>query len=355
MFPKTDAEFKKLVNRNKAMSNSCRQETGPLFDHLGTVNVAKDSELVRQALNEGKLNLLGHSYGSQIATTYAELYPENVGRFALDAILDHSTTEQVSLLLDSTAFETTLEQFFKWCDTTDDCVLKGNDTASTFDKVVDETFKSPIRAQSCLPSPAPCENVVGGEDFIRAVLGGMYFLKGGPNGPGWPDTAKRIKLAAEGNVSQIIAGREEARTLRELTGIAYACQEWRHDFNSLADLTLKTQMLRVMTPHTRGVSALLLWQTACIGWNATLTNPQSRIDAAQLAKAPKIFMVNSLWDPASSMVMATEINLQVSNSVLAIRNGVGHGSYALFGETSKAIDTFLINGTLSEQGKMYNS
>jgi pimeloyl-ACP methyl ester carboxylesterase len=301
MFPKTEAEFERLVARNSAMSESCRLLTGPLFDQLDTVNVAKDLELVRQALNEGKLNLLGHSYGSQIGTTYAELYPENVGRFALDAILDHSSTEQVSLLLDSTAFETTLLKFFEWCDTTAECVLRGKNITATFDRVVDNAFTTPFRAKSCPPYPAACDKQVGGEDLLRAVLGGLYFLKSSPGNPGWPDAAETIKLAAEGNVEKVIAGRGKARTLRELTGIAYACQEWRHDFKSLADLNYKAQMLKIMTPHTRGVSALLLWQTACIGWNATLSNPHRRLEAAKLETTPTMLMVNSLWDPASSM------------------------------------------------------
>jgi pimeloyl-ACP methyl ester carboxylesterase len=355
LFPKTEADFNKLVVRNKAMSESCRQLTGPLFDQLDTVNVAKDLELVRQALNEGKLNLLGHSYGSQIGTTYAELYPENVGRFALDAILDHSISEQISLLLDSLGYETTIIKFFQWCDTTSNCVLKGKDIAGTFKKVVDNAFAQPIRDRSCPPLPTPCTNEVSAEEFLRTVLGNLYFLDRAPNRPGWADAAETIKLAAEGNVTSILAAHGEARTLREITGIAYACQEWRHQFNSLADLTLKTQMLGVVTPTTRGMSAFLLWQTACVGWNASFTNAPRRLDATRLAKAPKILLVNSLWDPASVIVMATEVSLQLPNSVLAIRNGVGHGSYQLFGETSKAIDTFLIKGTLPEHGKMYES
>jgi hypothetical protein len=53
--------------------------------------------------------------------------------------------------------------------------------------------------------------------------------------------------------------------------------------------------------------------------------------------------------------MATEVKLQLPRSVLAVRNGVGHGSYQLFGETSRAIDDFLIEGTLPEHGRMYES
>jgi len=82
-----------MVAANKAFGASCANLTGPLFDHLDTTNVAKDVELVRVALNEGKLNFFAQSYGSQIGEQYTELYPENIGRMALDGILDHSTSE----------------------------------------------------------------------------------------------------------------------------------------------------------------------------------------------------------------------------------------------------------------------
>jgi pimeloyl-ACP methyl ester carboxylesterase len=93
IFPTSEKEFDDMATANKAFYASCVNLTGPLIDHLDTTSVAKDYELVRLALNEGKLNYFGQSYGSQIGEQYTELYPENIGRMAIDAILDHSTSE----------------------------------------------------------------------------------------------------------------------------------------------------------------------------------------------------------------------------------------------------------------------
>ena len=71
--------FDALIKWNKDVGDSCVQLTGPLINHLDTVNVIKDFELVRQALGDEKFNFVGISYGTQIGYTYAEHYPDKVG------------------------------------------------------------------------------------------------------------------------------------------------------------------------------------------------------------------------------------------------------------------------------------
>ena len=84
------SEFERLISSNKDFGESCREQTGDLFYHLDTVSVAHDVEALRTALADGPLNWLGVSYGTQIGSTYADLYPHNVGRMVLDGNLDHS-------------------------------------------------------------------------------------------------------------------------------------------------------------------------------------------------------------------------------------------------------------------------
>jgi pimeloyl-ACP methyl ester carboxylesterase len=97
MFPSDEQRFAELVATTKAIGASCANLTGMLFNHLDTTSVVKDIELVRLALNEGKLNYFGQSYGSQIGEQYAELFPENINRMAIDGIVDHSQSEISSM------------------------------------------------------------------------------------------------------------------------------------------------------------------------------------------------------------------------------------------------------------------
>jgi hypothetical protein len=53
--------------------------------------------------------------------------------------------------------------------------------------------------------------------------------------------------------------------------------------------------------------------------------------------------------------MADGLRQQIPNSILIVRNGVGHASYQTFGETSAVMDDFLMNGKLPIQGTTYDS
>jgi hypothetical protein len=72
-------------------------------------------------------------------------------------------------------------------------------------------------------------------------------------------------------------------------------------------------------------------------------------------KAPKILLVNSFWDPATSIVWANGVRDQLPSGNLVVRNGFGHTSYQGFGESSRAIDTFLIGGFMPAEGTVFET
>lgn len=65
------------------------QLTSPLrFATASTANVARDMDLLRQAVGDERLSYAGYSYGTYLGATYARLFPDRVGRFILDATMD---------------------------------------------------------------------------------------------------------------------------------------------------------------------------------------------------------------------------------------------------------------------------
>ena len=59
-----------------------------LLDHLSTANVARDMDVLRAAVGDPKLTFVGHSYGSHLGATYANLFPQRVRAIVLDGVLD---------------------------------------------------------------------------------------------------------------------------------------------------------------------------------------------------------------------------------------------------------------------------
>lgn len=60
------------------------------INHLGTRNVARDLELIRQAIGDQKLNYLGFSYGTRIGYTYAAMFPGRIRTLVLDGNVNPS-------------------------------------------------------------------------------------------------------------------------------------------------------------------------------------------------------------------------------------------------------------------------
>jgi pimeloyl-ACP methyl ester carboxylesterase len=354
-FPKTEAEFNALVRYNKVFSNSCQNLTGPAFEYMDTASVAKDLELVRQALGEGKLNYLGQSYGTQLGAQYAELYPETVGRFVFDGVTDHSQSSTTTLSTESIGYEATLNKFFQWCNTTQDCALHGQDIEGIFVNLIASADKKPIPAPGCLSTgEAACRSKVTADDILYNVEDGLLGLKESPLFMGWSTLSSAIAEAAAGNATKLSSPLITTPSHNLFSKLGVSCQDWTRSIETFTDFQIKQKMFSALFPHTKGASEFYWSQIYCIGWAAPVINTQHVLNPKQVVKPPKIFLVHSFWDPSTSLVWAVNVRSQLPNSVLALRNGVGHTSYQLYGHTSAAIDKFLLEGILPEDGTTYD-
>ncbi|MEK8104634.1 alpha/beta fold hydrolase [Micromonospora sp. M12] len=72
------------------MRDDCRTQSGPLFDHIDSASVARDTDAIRAALGERQLSFYEWSYGTLIGQAYAELFPSRVRALAMDSVMDHS-------------------------------------------------------------------------------------------------------------------------------------------------------------------------------------------------------------------------------------------------------------------------
>jgi pimeloyl-ACP methyl ester carboxylesterase len=66
----------------------CAQRNGSLLDHDTTADVARDLNLLREAVGAPALNYMGVSYGTGLGATYANLFPGTTGHMILDANLN---------------------------------------------------------------------------------------------------------------------------------------------------------------------------------------------------------------------------------------------------------------------------
>jgi pimeloyl-ACP methyl ester carboxylesterase len=87
-FPVGEAETRTWIDRYAAFGRACGARRPALLPHLSTANVAKDMDLLRQAVGDPGLSYIGVSYGTYLGATYANLFPRHVRALVLDGNID---------------------------------------------------------------------------------------------------------------------------------------------------------------------------------------------------------------------------------------------------------------------------
>jgi pimeloyl-ACP methyl ester carboxylesterase len=83
--PRQTATFERTYSKFGAQ---CARTAGPLLGHDTSTDVARDMNLLRQAVGAPRLNYLGLSYGTGLGAIYANLFPSAVGHMVLDGNLN---------------------------------------------------------------------------------------------------------------------------------------------------------------------------------------------------------------------------------------------------------------------------
>lgn len=185
-FPRTEGQEARQRITDETLADACARRGGDIRDHMSTADVARDLDLLRQAVGDDQLSYLGFSYGSYLGQVYANLYPDRVRAVVIDGVLDPiawatgrgdvALTRPFSMRLRSSiGARLTLGQFFGLCDAAgDDCAFSG-DARQRFDDLAQGLKKDPI---------ATPDGPFSYEDLISTALGAMYTP------PSWPDFAE---------------------------------------------------------------------------------------------------------------------------------------------------------------------
>ena len=122
VLPIDRTELAAAVAKVTDLAARCQARAGWLLPHLSTANVARDLDMLREAVGDRKLNYIGYSYGTYLGATYANLFPDNVRALALDGNTlppDYPVGPRHSVpfvrVNSPIAASETLEQFFALC------------------------------------------------------------------------------------------------------------------------------------------------------------------------------------------------------------------------------------------------
>ncbi|RJQ68124.1 alpha/beta fold hydrolase [Pseudonocardiaceae bacterium YIM PH 21723] len=322
----SQADMDRFRAATSAYAQACREQTGPLFDHVDTVDNARDLDAVRAALGEQKISFYGGSYGTLLGQQYAELFPGKVERLVLDSTMDHSIPDfRTFSATEAKAAEELFDQFVQWCAATVTCALHGTDIRAT----VTELQKRADAGE--LKDSAGKQLTPLSLDYLTAAA------KSGKRA--WPSVANGIKTLDTTGIAPL-------RNISEGTNGGFhgvLCRDWNMQIRDFADFQSITEHIGQVAPMTR-FNSYPLAGFGCQGFVNT-TNPPKVFAKSSLPT----LVINARHDFKTVYPWATNLTGQTGWTLLT-HDGDGHVKYFSSPCVKAATDRYLLTGELPAAG-----
>jgi pimeloyl-ACP methyl ester carboxylesterase len=333
--PDTSAEIAEADQLLAEFGEGCVEESGELAAHMSTVEAAKDIDIIRAVLGDRRLSYFGASYGTFLGATYADLFPQRVGRMVLDGAIDPSVSTREMSLVQAKGFETALRAYVGYCVNPGGCFLGDTVDAGTerIREFLDDVDANPIAGSG------DRELTVG-----NAVLGIWAPLY---NEGYWPILDGALKAAFEGDGAALLA-LSDAYTSRGPEGYVDNSLEALYAVNCLDhDDSIPAEQVPELVPEFERVAptfgAIFAFSLAsCSEWPIQTGRAPAPIHAEG---AQPILVIGTTRDPATPVQWAEALAQQLDSGVLVRRDGDGHTGYHAGNRcVDDVVESYLVSG-----------
>jgi pimeloyl-ACP methyl ester carboxylesterase len=332
------AEAKHLA---EMVATKCNAKYGSGLADYNTVQTAKDMEQIRGAVGNKPLSYLGFSYGTELGSVYAHLYPEHIGVAVLDGAVDPLTDDITSFANQLKGFEGAFDQFQDNCLTHSPCKSLGNPRQVVYD-LVKQANQTPLKSSKSGEGRTATGSIV-----LTGVLYALYRQSD------WHDLGDAL-IAAKGGDAKGLFRLADNYNRRRPDGhysnasdanTTISCNDSEP---GPSDDTIKATAIKWVKdyPMFGRWSAPALF--SCQVWQPDRT-------PVPLPSAPtphKVLVVGNLHDPATPYKGAVDLAKTMGNAALLSWDGEGHTSF-LQGSTciDNYVEDYLINGTVPPANK----
>ncbi len=280
---------------------------------------AADVNDLRIALGYDKLNLLGISYGTRLATTVMRDFPEGVR----SVILDSTYTPDVNLTAEAPAnFDRALEELFAGCSEDPGCAERYPDLENRVFTLYDRYEASPVEA--------PVRNFLGGGSWdvlfdgdwlLGTIFQGLYSEDVIPVIP------QLVEELEAGDTSTLSLLTSNTLANAQFTSLgmmlSVQCNE-EISFTTQADIDAGLQGLDQIAPLFAGatnVGDFML--AACDIWQAGAASPQENEPVK--SDLPTLVLAGE-YDPITPPAWGASASAYLNNSTYVEFPGLGHGT-----------------------------
>ena len=324
-----------LEKTARALAQSCVEEVGEDFlANMGTVNVVRDLDILRDALGDERLDYLGYSYGTSIGALYAQMYPERTGALVLDGAVPLEDDVVTRAVEQTGGLQTSWEAFVVHClDGAPECPFTGIEEATEeVEKILVDIDAEPLRVN---------EETVDRHEFLDLLRGSLHTEQL------WPNNVLLLARLAEGErddfVHDYLAALKRTRP-EEVLGaersahLAVRCA----DHIDPTDPSAYQEGARRASQASPLFGGHEVWRMLpCAFWPDTEVMPTG----ITAPTAPPILVIGTLGDPATPYAWARELSEQLTSATLLTYEGGGHTAYAAGRPcVDEVVDTYLLSG-----------
>jgi pimeloyl-ACP methyl ester carboxylesterase len=335
--PDSSGEVQADHARWKSFFSGCMQRNAALATHMSTAEAAKDMDILRSALGEGRLTYFGASYGTFLGGTYADLFPQRVGRMVLDGAIDASASSVEMNLVQAEGFQKALQAYVERCIGKGGCYL--GDTVDAAIGRIDE-FLADLDAKP----------IAGSEGRVLTEGLGLYgLITPLYNRTYWRilDSALAAGLRGAGAQLLALADRYASRGPYGYTKNALQvlpvvnCLDYDDTLTDAQVAALVPRFERASPTFGRIFTADL---GVCGDWSYQSGRHGARLTAK--GSAP-IVVVGTTRDPATPLRWAEGLVKQLDNAVLVKRDGDGHTGYHAGNKcVDSVVEKYLVSGVV---------
>jgi pimeloyl-ACP methyl ester carboxylesterase len=359
-FPVTPAEERATIRSDRAISAACARHGGAILDHMSTANVARDLDLLRQAVGDAKLSYAGYSYGSYLGTTYANLFPGKVRALVVDGVLDPvawatgrgreaRTLPFSSRLGSNDGSWASLKQFFRLCDAAGArCDFSAGSPRRHYARLAARLLKDPLQLDDGAGGTVPFRY----SDLVSITLGALY------DPTSWPDLAAFLAdLESAAGAPATGAG---LRALRAKLGNGLQ----QEDYPNFVEGGVGVFCSETDNPHRvsawkRAARAADL-RTPYFGrpwtWLSSICQPWPGRDADRYAgpwnhrTSEPVLVVGNRYDPATPYRGAVAVDRLLPRSRLLTLDGWGHTSLFASACVDRYVNRYLLTSRVPAAG-----
>ena len=323
------------------LTEQCAANTEPaaLLDHVDTVSAARDLDILRAVAGQEKLNYLGFSYGTYLASVYAETFPGNTGRMVLDGAIDPSLSLAEQGLGQAKGFEQALRTYVDYCQNSAGCPLSGGTDAGV------QQIRDLITSANSTPlATGDPKRTVTGADIVTALSEYLYTTE-----QNWEPLNKALDQAINHRDGSAFAASEEQDSSSKDDGggafQAVTCLDYPVEGDKT---TWAAQYEQAQREAPIFADSAVGMDLVCSVWGHNGTRKPAQIHARGAAP---ILVVGTTGDPATPYAWSKSLAEQLDSGQLLTWEGNGHTAYG--GDAScvnDAVDAYLISGTMPKKG-----